>query len=259
MLHCMTYIHYITLPYNTLHGITFFYTHTLHSITLHYIRLHYITLHYITLHAYIQYTLHYLTVLYITLHYRSRLAEEARAAGGMSNFAVTGSLRASWEEAQSKDPSLAESLQKTLKDTRELQTGCWRKKPVCQAERCPQCQSCQTASPLRGGRHAISSFTAECSSPSGWLRRMPSHETCGLVGHDEGRHQLPCFKARCRATKVTTKLMKPTADYCWQEVKERVPKKRTTQGVGDCLLHAVYLDAPRPQRHADLGAVAQRT
>ena len=44
---------------------------------------------------------------------RSRLAEEAKAAAGMSNFEVTGSLRASWVEAQSKDPSLAESLRKT--------------------------------------------------------------------------------------------------------------------------------------------------
>ena len=44
---------------------------------------------------------------------RDRLAEEARARLGISEFHVTGSLRSAWYEAQRRDGSLAGILRKT--------------------------------------------------------------------------------------------------------------------------------------------------
>ena len=62
-----TYIHYITLQYNTLHYI---HTYILTYITLHYNTIHYITNHTLT-HTYIHtyMPLHYMPLHYITLHY----------------------------------------------------------------------------------------------------------------------------------------------------------------------------------------------
>ena len=44
---------------------------------------------------------------------RDRLAEEARARLGISEFHLTGSLRSAWYEAQRRDGSLAGILRKT--------------------------------------------------------------------------------------------------------------------------------------------------
>ena len=71
---------------------------------------------------------------------------------------------------------------------------------------------------------------------------------------------LTCFKARSRATKVTTKPMKPAADYCWQEVsvdcegpnKEDYAGNRYSLTYMDCLSHAVYLEPLRALNHAEV-------
>ena len=71
---------------------------------------------------------------------------------------------------------------------------------------------------------------------------------------------LTCFKARPRATKVTTKPMKPAADYCWQEVsvdcegpnKEDYAGNRYSLTYMDCLSHAVYLEPLRALNHAEV-------
>ena len=64
---------------------------------------------------------------------RSRLAEEAKAAAGMSNFEVTGSLQASWLRLNPRTPHSRSHSGRLRKDTRGLQTGCLRRKS---ARRC---------------------------------------------------------------------------------------------------------------------------
>ncbi|CAJ1369236.1 unnamed protein product, partial [Effrenium voratum] len=203
---------------------------------------------------------------------RSRLAEEAKAAAGMSNFEVTGSLRASWVEAQSKDPSLTESLRKTPEGYKRAE------KEVS----------------LPGG--AVSTVPVvpngvAASSGVTWRKACYLQFHCGVFGAHRSAEKtyalmkrvvwwatmkedinswvgkcLTCFKARSRATKVTTKPMKPAADYCWQEVsvdcegpnKEDYAGNRYSLTYMDCLSHAVYLEPLRALNHAEVRWVPMR-
>ena len=199
---------------------------------------------------------------------RSRLAEEAKAAAGMSNFEVTGSLRASWVEAQSKDPSLAESLRKTPEGYKRAADGMLEKEVSLPGG------AVSTVPVVPNGVAASSGVT--------WRKACYLQFHCGVFGAHRSAEKtyalmkrvvwratmkedinswvgkcLTCFKARSRATKVTTKPMKPAADYCWQEVsvdcegpnKEDYAGNRYSLTYMDCLSHAVYLEPLlRPHR-----------
>ncbi|CAJ1346559.1 unnamed protein product, partial [Effrenium voratum] len=202
---------------------------------------------------------------------RSRIAEEAKAAAGMSNFEVTGSLRASWVEAQSKDPSLAESLRKTPEGYKRAADGMLEKEVSLPGG------AVSTVPVVPNGVAASSGVT--------WRKACYLQFHCGVFGAHRSAEKtyalmkrvvwwatmkedinswvgkcLTCFKARSRATKVTTKPMKPAADYCWQEVsvdcegpnKEDHAGNRYSLTYMDCLSHAVYLEPLRALNHAEV-------
>ena len=202
---------------------------------------------------------------------RSRLAEEAKAAAGMSNFEVTGSLRAFWVEAQSKDPSLAESLRKTPEGYKRAADGMLEKEVSLPGG------AVSTVPVVPNGVAASSGVT--------WRKACYLQFHCGVFGAHRSAEEtyalmkrvvwwatmkedinswvgkcLTCFKARSRATKVTTKPMKPAADYCWQEVsvdcegpnKEDYAGNRYSLTYMDCLSHAVYLEPLRALNHAEV-------
>ncbi|CAJ1333746.1 unnamed protein product, partial [Effrenium voratum] len=202
---------------------------------------------------------------------RSRLAEEAKAAAGMSNFEVTGSLRASWVEAQSKDPSLAESLRKTPEGYKRAADGMLEKEVSLPGG------AVSTVPVVPNGVAASSGVT--------WRKACYLQFHCGVFGAHRSAEKtyalmkrvvwwatmkedinswvgkcLTCFKARSRATKVTTKPMKPAADYCWQGVsvdcegpnKEDYAGNRYSLTYMDCLSHAVYLEPLRALNHAEV-------
>ena len=202
---------------------------------------------------------------------RDRLAEEARARLGISEFHVTGSLRSAWYEAQRRDGSLAGILRKTEHPfvlggdgllEREVQLTAGRvvrvavvPNGVAGANGLTWRRACynQVHCGILGA-HRSAKVTAQLLERVVWWPTLQEDvkrwtETC-----------LSCLKGRGRPTRVEGKAVKCSADCCWQEVSVDCegPNREDRHGCRYsltyfcCLSHAVMLEPLKSLTHAEV-------
>ena len=202
---------------------------------------------------------------------RDRLAEEARARLGISEFHVTGSLRSAWYEAQRRDGSPAGILRKTEHPfvlggdgllEREVQLAAGRvfrvavvPNGVAGANGLTWRRACynQVHCGILGA-HRSAKVTAQLLERVVWWSTLQEDvkrwtETC-----------LSCLKGRGRPTRVESKAVKCSADCCWQEVSVDCegPNREDRHGCRYsltyfcCLSHAVMLEPLKSLTHAEV-------
>ena len=202
---------------------------------------------------------------------RERLAEEAKARLGISEFHVSGSLRSAWYEAQRRDGSLAGILRKTEHPfvlggdgllEREVQLAAGR---VVRAAVVPTGVAGANGLTWRRacynqvhcgilGAHRSAKVTIQLLERQVWWATLQEDvkrwtETC-----------LACLKGRGRPTRVESKAVKCTADCCWQEVSVDCegPNREDRHGYRYsltyfcCLSHAVMLEPLKSLTHAEV-------
>ena len=202
---------------------------------------------------------------------RERLAEEARARLGISEFHVSGSLRSAWYEAQRRDGSLAGILRKTEHPfvlggdgllEREVQLAAGRvvrvavvPTGIAGADGLTWRRACynQVHCGILGA-HRSAQVTTQLLERVVWWATLREDvkrwtDTC-----------LACLKGRGRPTRVESKAVKCTADCCWQEVSVDCegPNREDRHGYRYsltyfcCLSHAVMLEPLKSLTHAEV-------